>query len=213
MATAIITPVYSLRLLTNWTTGRHLAQLWKESGQLIQGIRCKLFFLDLDETLDGITPDYWIIINQPSECDEGKYVPEKSIVFYMEPRREDQSGHHGRKSWKKWSCPDPATFLQVRDFHYYPANVEWWLTNHTIESDITKQFGKVCTAIVSDKRSDKGHLLRLDFLHYAEKTVPGLFLIWGKCKSEKFPSYCGELPNFKKDAALVPYKYILLAFL
>lgn len=197
---------YRVRLLPNWTSGEALAKLWEESGQIMTTPRVEM--LDLLSSTDD--PDFWVIINAAPSLELPP--PEKCIIFYMEPRRAAEQGDHDRKSWgASWATPDPAKFLQVREYHHYPNNAEWHLTKACLESPLKKMHDQVVTAVVSAKRIDRGHHLRLDFLHFAEKTAPDLFRIWGQCEIENFVTWQGTLPPNQKDAALLPYKYHLAA--
>uniref|UniRef100_A0A6C0BLN4 Glycosyl transferase family 25 domain-containing protein n=1 Tax=viral metagenome TaxID=1070528 RepID=A0A6C0BLN4_9ZZZZ len=202
--------MYTVKLLPSWTTGRALAQQWQASGQVVNTDRIRL--LDL-ESPDAGFADFWVIINAPPA--EIAEIPAdmaaRTVIFYMEPRRDNQPGNHGRKSWSVWATPDPARFLQVREFHHYPNNAEWHLSGDCLSQAPEKRYAAVVSAVVSDKRLDQGHRLRLDFLHYAGKQAPGLFKIWGRCASENFGSYQDELPPHEKDAALLPFRYTLAA--
>lgn len=214
--------MYTVRLFPDWTDGQSLAKLWKERGQIVETSTVKLWDLGHDQ---GRDPDYYVIINK-GKHQNGQYLKitdemaARTIIFYMEPRRTGQPGNWGRKSWgDEWATPDPAKFLQVRDFHYYPNNSEWHVDHPLLntvdqesESEVMVKEDNVVTAVVSSYNWDPGHKLRLAFLHFVESRAQDVqgskvqFKIWGRCQSENFVNYQGEIHG-GKDVALLPYRY------
>lgn len=150
--------------------------------------------------------DYFVIINKP--MDNEYYIPERSIVFQMEPMRTDEEGDWGVKSWGEWSFPDKNKFLQVRNHKYYLNNVVWHLglTYNQLSSMKIKK-SKLLSAVISDKYYDRGHKLRVDFIRYVQEKEPELIDMYGTCGSLNFKNYLGEIPPNKKEVGLLSYKY------
>ena len=70
--------------------------------------------------------DYYVIINSPPA--DVHYVPEKTIVFQMEPWVEDPSKNWGVKTWGEWATPDPQKFFKV----FTPLMTETVFQSHRV---------------------------------------------------------------------------------
>ena len=77
---------------------------------------------------------------------------------------------------------------------------------------ISKKYDTVLSIIVSDKNTDPGHRLRLNFIRELDnrsqkKLLPFGIHIYGRCQSLGFHNYKGEFPVCQKDDGLLPYQY------
>ena len=146
--------------------------------------------------------DYYCIINSPPN--NAKYIPEKTVIFRMEPNMENN-----KNMWGEFSCPEEDKFLFVGYHNKYFNNNEWHLSkdyNYLSTETIVKDelLSNSISTVLSSKYFDKGHIKRIDFSKYIEK----------KCDLHVYGSnhflwkeYKGQLPLYSKDNALFPYKY------
>jgi hypothetical protein len=146
--------------------------------------------------------DYYCIINKPPN--DVKYIPEKTIIFRMEPFMENN-----KNMWGEFSLPDENKFLFVGYHNKYFNNNEWHLSkdyNYLSTEPIVKDesLNNCISTVLSSKYFDKGHIKRIDFSKYLEQ----------KCELHVYGSnhflwkeYKGQLPLYSKDNALFPYKY------
>ncbi len=152
-------------------------------------------------------PDYFVVINKPQPYQT--VIPEKTVVFQMEPFMKRDSRY-----WGEWSSPDKSKFLRVLMFGEDMNNNEWHLgkTYTELKSNmkIEKTKGDLLSTVVSSKYVDQGHKLRIDFVKYLEsKEYP--IDIFGMSNAHKFRGYKGRLPLYCKDAGMFPYKYVFNA--
>jgi len=166
--------------------------------------------------------DYFVIINKPYDLLKETYDPARTIVFQMEPMRDNKEGDYGVKTWGEWAHPSREKFLMVNDHKWFCNNLEWHLGKtykELMEERIEKTDGHaLISAVVSNKLLDEGHHKRLDFLKYLQEkeckemqksnNEGGMAVdIYGRCQSLGFKNYKGELPPMNKDAGILPYKY------
>ena len=96
---------YRIKMLCNWCSSKQLCQEWNNLSP--DG----LIWNNIELTHEDKDIDYYVIINKPIEGE--KYVPEKTIIFQMEPWVYDIKKKWGVKTWDKWAEPDPKKFLHV----------------------------------------------------------------------------------------------------
>lgn len=145
-------------------------------------------------------PDYYVIINTPGQ--DKSYVPEKTIIFQMEP---NMSG-----KWGEWGDPDPKKFMRVCTHAKEYNNLEWHLSKSytdllTLKIDKNPALSNDISTVLSSKYQDSGHIKRIDFVKFLEKKNQSVHVFgsnkWG------YKNYKGELPVHQKDNGLFPYKY------
>lgn len=178
-----------IQMLCNWCRSEELHALWS-----------KMLPKDSNIMLVSEQADYWIIINQP-RADEMVYEPSKTIVFQMEPNMDRYPG------WNtEWRVPDRNRFLQVFTHASGMNNVEWDLSTDfdTLLHNPLPPKTELISAVFSPKYMDPGHILRVDFTKYIERTIP--IHVFGS-NAFSYMHYKGSLPNHCKDNAMFPYKY------
>lgn len=143
-------------------------------------------------------PDYFVIISAPRPGDF--FLPERTVVFQMEPWIHDNTKNWGVKTWGEWSKPDPLKFMHVHSHDKFLNNVQWRFDI----KDIPKKTGSVAS-IMSHKNWDIGHQLRIGF---AQKTSP-LVDIYGKENYHKISSYVGPVLDDNCFNVYSKYKYAL----
>ena len=151
-------------------------------------------------TIDYEKPaDYYVIQNHPGNK---KYVPEKTLLFYNEPKLT-------RHRWKGWS--ESVNFFN----NFTERNWTGWGISWNYDALMTRPIFKIkeneniVSTITSDLCFYPGHQLRLNFLPYLDTIDSHIF---GKCTKgrrsplHKLKNYRGPL-NYNKDAGVMPYHY------
>jgi hypothetical protein len=163
---------------------------------------------------DNLPIDYYVIINSPRK--DELFVPDKTIVFQMEPWIEEAEKNWGVKTWGEWAQPDPAKFFKVFTHKTHLNNVQWQInasfydsTSREIMSEIKKE-NKVAT-ICSFKNFDTGHILRNKFIKYVEEQGAMKIDVWGKQNFHTFKNYCGMIEEDDKFNVYANYKYCFSA--
>lgn len=187
-------------LTCNWLPNRDLCNIWNKMSQN------KDYIWNNIEIVWEEPCDFYCIVNKPFDPNFS-YKPEKTIVFRMEPNMEKNL-----HMWGEWSTIPKAKEFKFVGFHENHYNNNEWhlsktykqLSEETIEKN--DEWSSVLTAILSDKYSDPGHIKRIDFIKFVEKKGGIKVDVFG---SNKFlwKNYKGSLPQHKKDASLLPYKY------
>ena len=199
-----------IKMICNWTDSKSLCDEW---NNMTKG---DYTWNNINFTWEDYNINYYIIINKP--CDNSFYIPEKTIIFQMEPWCYDDNLHWGVKTWGEWSEPDSNKFLQVRNHKNYHNNVFWQLKqtwtefkNNKIIKDVNK-CNKIST-ICSSKYFDPGHIKRIDFLKFIEeKNDPDVIIdIYNHDNTHNFKNYKGPHPIGNKDIGITPYKYYFMA--
>ena len=197
-----------VKLICNWCTP---AQLCNEWNHMSQG---NYTWNDIQVVPDD-NADYFVIVNKPTSNEF--YIPEKTIVFQMEPWCYDPKQHWGIKTWGEWAKPDENKFLQVRSHDKFVNNCMWQLKTSYNEfkfSEIVKDKSKenIISTICSSKYFDPGHIKRIDFLKYCEKrNDPSVIIhVYNHDNDHKFKNYQGPHPPGYKDAGILPYKYYFM---
>ena len=130
------------------------------------------------------------------------------IYFCMEPY-----GERLYKSYLDQLPPQNMIFMGTHDRHL--NNAEWHLSSTLADlkrMKIKKVHDRVLSVCVTSKDFDPGHKYRLGLIHYMDKLgdkLPFQLHIYGRCQSQNFINYRGELPDQEKDRALFDYKYHL----
>lgn len=177
----------TVKLLCNWTTSENIQRLWNK----MKPTHIPIEFTDTN-------PNYWIIINAPPSGEY--YIPERTIVFQMEPH---MSSHP--EQWGEWSSPDASKFFKVFAHGTDYNNIEWHLsTDYNTLMNLSIQKSHVLSTVLSDKYSDPGHIKRVDFVKFIENNID--IDVYGNNKFN-YKRYCGALPYHNKDGALFKYKY------
>ena len=198
-----------VKVLCNWGSSRELCNEW---NRMSQG---EYKWNDIQITWESQDIDYYVIINKPQDGDF--YVPEKTIIFHMEPWCYGSEQHWGVKTWGEWACPNEKKFLQVRNHKKYHCN-GFWQISYTYNSLKTlipdKRPDNKISTIVSSKYYDPGHIKRIDFLKFLEKKndmVPPLYIdIFGYDNNHGFKNYRGALDILRKETGIEPYKYYFM---
>ena len=150
--------------------------------------------------------DYYCIINKPFD-DNLKYIPEKTIVFRMEPNMETNTFLWG----DFWSKPNEQDFKFVGFHEKHFNNNEWHLSKNYSQlssEPIIKNndLSFTLSTILSSKYKDPGHIKRIDFMKFFENKGCLDVHVYGQNKF-LWKKYKGTLPSHKKDDSLFPYKY------
>lgn len=212
-----------VKMLCDWCNSEQLCKEWSNM--------CERDFVwkNIEITwLDGDDVDYYVIINRPlneSDC----YVPERTLVFQMEPTVFDETKHWGTKTWGKWANPDPSVFFHVHDHARYLNNVQWLFRyplsrlqdNSTF--DPSDKLNRV-SCVSSRKMFDKGHILRNNLLKYIEDhylddklvtknpidTLQSFINVFGSKNHFNYRAYVGKLPEDNIFYGIKPYKYYFM---
>jgi hypothetical protein len=188
---------HRVKLIPDWTSSVALCEIWnrQSKGERRWG--------DVEITWDDDDVDYYAIVNRPRDESE-RFVPERTIVFQMEPITATQD-------WGAWASPDPSRFLQVRTHARYHNNVEWHLGltyDQLTTQPITKSAG--LSSVTSGKASQPGHRLRISFLRYLEEHGTPVD-IFGWENRAGFRGYKGSLAPWDKRDGILPYRYTFAA--
>jgi len=161
---------------------------------------------------DNINVDYYVIINSPPP--NAYFIPEKTIVFQMEPWVLDPKCNWGVKTWGYWANPDPKNFLAVRGRKTEHHNNAFWqleLNATDLLNPIIKTKNSMAS-ICSSKYFDEGHIARIDFLKYIETKQKQFDVdIYNMDNAHNFINYRGPLsPYVDKSKGILPYKYYFM---
>lgn len=187
-----------IKLMCNFLYNADLCKLWNKMNNN--------FFIYVSDDVDV---DYYVIINKPLPNEY--YIPEKTIVFRMEPDTIEPCSH-----WNDFcgGVENHKKFMYFCDLTKYMNNNEWHLQltyNELLNTKINKVEGDSVSAIVSGLYQMKGHKLRVDFLKYIENREKcDLKLhIYGHTNAHNFRNYKNPLPPHNKIDGLLGYKYHL----
>jgi hypothetical protein len=212
-----------VKMLCDWCNSEQLCKEWSNM--------CERDFIwkNIEITwLDSDDVDYYVIINKPlNESDF--YVPERTLVFPMEPTVFDETKHWGTKTWGKWAKPDPSVFFHVHDHARYLNNVQWLfrypLSRLQDESTFypSDKLSRV-SCVSSRKMFDKGHILRNNLLrhiddHYLDDkpvtknptdALQSFINVFGSNNHFNYRAYVGKLPEDNIFYGIKPYKYYFM---
>ena len=204
-------PKMRVKMLCNWCSS---ADLCKEWLKMTQG---NYIWNNIQITWEDDDIDYYVIINKPQA--DAKFVPEKTIIFHMEPWCAGEDQRWGVKTWGEWANPDPAKFLQVRSHEKFlnPAFWQMSMTYSQLQDNLLgkKQpgLGNIISSVCSSKYFDPGHKKRIDFMKFIEsKADPEVVLhIFNEDNQHGFSSYQGKARAFvDKERGILPYKYYFM---
>lgn len=146
-------------------------------------------------------PDYYVIISFAMYYDT--YIPERSIIFQMEPYVYDLTKNWGIHAWpKEWSDPNVKEYLHVRK-HSEHLNVAQWMFTEPKEINLKRKDKFI--AIISEKLMDSGHINRVEFIKYIEFLGYDIIDIYGTANHHNFRNYKGTLDN---KIIQTEYKYV-----
>ena len=202
-----------VKLICNWCTSKDLCFEWDKMS------KGKLEWDNIEVTWDD-NADFFVIINKPLGNEH--YIPERTIVFQMEPWCYDEKQNWGVKTWGKWAHPeDEQNFLQVRNHLNFYNNAFWAELNidyNTFKNkEIIKfdgnEYSNAFSTICTSKYFDPGHIKRIDFLKFIEsKNDPEVnFHLFNDDNNCNFKSYKGKaVQKVNKEIGLLPYKYYFM---
>lgn len=183
--------VIRIKMLCNWTDSKSLCQEWK--------VMCEHDYQwnELEITWEDKDIDYYVIINFPPE--DAFYIPEKTIVFQMEPTC-------AVKHWGEWSNPDPKKFMHVGSHknHLNTVQVQFKKIPQLISSTRLDK----AMIILSGKAFDPGHIKRINLV---QRDAGRLIDIFGRENYHNLDGYISALPNDNKESMMVNYKYCFQA--
>jgi GR25 family glycosyltransferase involved in LPS biosynthesis/glycosyltransferase involved in cell wall biosynthesis len=192
-----------LKMLCNWCSSEQLCKEWANMYTTKKGWK-NIIMTSSDDPREI---DYYVIINSPPAS--AHYVPEKTIVFQMEPWVADPDKNWGVKTWGDWANPDPQKFFKVFTHKTHLNNVQWQI-DYPFSSQPIRQIKKDKVAtICSHKNFDKGHLLRNNFLRYLASSETNLIDVYGRENYHQFSNYKGVVPADNKYNVYAFYKYVL----
>lgn len=179
-------------LVCNWTSSENLCKLWDKMGDGNFS-----FTSNLEKIIIVWQPpfDYVFVVNSTTF----RYPLNKTIYSIMEPV-------YNCLYWETVSQQRNKFFKAVWDFKNF-TNQEWHLgkTRHQLLNEpIIKKYDKVISTVLSDKYTDPGHKLRIDFALIIQHIIE-----WHSFGGNLYgwKNYKGFLPPYKKDDAIFPYKY------
>ena len=206
MTNSVMTKIKTIRLkmVCNWCTSEQLCKEW--ATMYMQENKWKHFVMT--STNDPKEIDYYVIINSPQPTDH--YVPERTIVFQMEPWVADPAKNWGVKTWGEWATPDPQKFFKVFTHKTHLNNVQWQIEYPFYTEPINnKEKKNKMVAICSQKNFDDGHILRNNFIRYIEDASLPIIDTCGRENYHHFKNYVGKVPSDNKYNVYSIYKYCL----
>jgi len=196
---------FRIKLICNWTSSKELCEDWNRMS------KGNNKWNDIECTSEDKEIDFYVIINKPSTS---SYIPERTIIFQMEPWCPNPNQNWGIKTWNEWSEPSEEKFLQVRSHKKYFNNCFWQLSmtyNDLKTIKITKT--KLLSTICSSKYYDPGHIKRIEFMKYVDNKKDDIVImdIWNSDNIHEFKNYKGPHPINNKEIGMIPYKYYFMA--
>ena len=205
---ALITErIIRLKMLCNWCSSEQLCKKW---SNMYDATKWKN--MQMTSSTNAADIDYYVIINSPPA--DAHYVPEKTIVFQMEPWITDPMKNWGVKTWGEWATPDPSKFFKVFTHQTHLNNVQWQIDFPFYSQPVDANKQNKLAAICSQKNFDDGHGLRNKFIGYldiseANEVGANLIDVWGRENYHNFKSYKGVVPDDHKYNIYAKYKYCL----
>ena len=188
-----------VRITCNWCDSSALCACWNKMSEDGNGKWSNIQLVSENPC------DYLVVINKPLRNEDLIDNRKKTIVFRMEPNMENE-----KEKWGEWAKPNKGDFLFVGFHDEHFNNNEWHLSKtytqlstENIEKDSSLNFS--LSTVLSSKYSDEGHIKRIDFAKYMEKTGVDIH-VFGDNKFV-WKNYKGSPEYHKKDEALLPYKY------
>lgn len=191
-------------LIGDWIESTKLVELWKRYC-IVNNTWENLEIVD--ENSENI--DYYVVINRP-KLTSNKLIPSnKIILFHMEPNMNFVPWY--KEYLNEFSSED----LLFNGKHlYHHNNVDWHLNKtyfELLQLKPEKTKGNRLSMILSSRKDDTGHKMRLLLAHHIDKDDELELDIYGKCEQEKFRNFKYELPYYTRDEGLIPYKYHFMA--
>lgn len=187
--------VVRVKILCHWASSDKIREWWNKMS------KGNYTWNNIQIVLDD-DPDYFVVINAPPSGENPD--PSKTIIFRMEP----YMGTKNKEHWGKWANPDPEKFFRIC-FHKTDYNNNCWEISKTYQELKTMTINKtesVLSTVLSSKYYDPGHVKRIDFVKFMEKKGFPVHVFgdnkWG------YKDYKGSLPQYEKDNAMFPYKYV-----
>lgn len=196
-----------VKMLCNWCSSKALCAEWRKMS------KGDNTWNTIQITSDDTDIDYYVIINKPRAGDF--FIPEKTVIFHMEPWCGEEWQTWGVKTWGEWARPDPAKFLQVRSHEFF-LNTGFWQLNKTyteLQEVAVKneRLDGIVSSICSSKYFDPGHIKRIDFMKYIESKGGIPLHIYNEDNKHGFASYMGTArPVVDKEKGVLPYKYYFM---
>jgi hypothetical protein len=195
-----------VKLLCNWCSSQDLCKDWNRMSQ--DNNYC---WNNIEITWENSNIDFYVIINKPQKNDF--YIPERTIIFHMEPRCDNSLHNWGVKTWGEWENPDENIFLHVRTISKYPMIAYWQLStnyNDFYIKNIIKKYDYI-SSICSSKYFDPGHIKRIDFINYVESKNDDIVKIdiFGYKNFHNFKNYRGQTVVHKEEG-MEKYKYYFM---
>jgi hypothetical protein len=187
---------YTVKMTSFWQNSKDECNMWNKQSKNNNYRWGKMTITSSDNA------DYTCVINAPYQNE--KIIPEKTILFRMEPNM-----HLKSQLWGEWADPK-HNFLKYCPHELEYNNNEWHLnkTYRQLKTEkIEKTIEKTLSTIQSTKYKDLGHIKRIKFLKYLEKKGGINLDIYGRCSSLNFKNYKGELPTHNRNKGILPYKY------
>lgn len=196
-----------VKVMCNWCTPKELCEEW---DRMSKG-NCR--WNNIQITWENTDIDYYVIINKPP--DDEFYIPEKTVVFQMEPWCYNPNQKWGVRTWGEWAEPDEKKFMQVRTHKRYHCNCFWQISYdyNTLKTlNPEKRGDNTISAICSSKYFDPGHIRRVDFIKFLEsKNDPSVRIdVYGYDNNLGFKNYKGVAPPNKKEVGIESYKYYFI---
>jgi GR25 family glycosyltransferase involved in LPS biosynthesis len=196
---------FRVKMICNWCSSKDLCDEWNRMS------KGNYRWNDIEITWDDKNIDFYVIINKP--MGDEYYIPERTIIFHMEPWCYDEKQKWGVKTWGQWANPDESKFLQVRSHKKFYNNGFWQLglTYNDLKT-ISIEKTKLLSTICSSKYFDPGHIKRIDFLKYIENKNDDVVTIdiYNQDNEHNFKSYKGPHPKNNKEYGILPYKYYFM---
>jgi len=200
--------IIRVKMMCNWTNSFNLCEEWNYMSKE------DFKWNNIKITHEDNNIDYYVIINKPLN-DSEVFIPNKTIIFQMEPSCKNNNQNWGTKTWGEWENPDESSFLEVRKHSNFYNNCTWNLkiNYNELQNNYIKKSNNYISTICSSKYYDPGHIKRIDFLKYIENKNDPIFKIdiFGNDNKHNFINYKGSLSDESKLIGIIPYKYYFMA--
>jgi hypothetical protein len=159
----------------------------------------KMLSVDTNIQLTDKNADYTIVIN--SVPPNVKYNSSKCLVAQMEPELKETFWNEKYNQWYK-NKSDFCFFM----LHQYSMNNLEWHINKTVDQlrePIEKT--KIFSTVLSSQYLTEGQKKRIDFMKYLQNHCN--VDVYGRGNAHNFKNHKGQLKDWNKDEAILPYKY------
>lgn len=158
-----------------------------------------IYYKNLEFTWEDNDIDYYVII---SYAIDDYHIPERTIVFQMEPWVYDESKQWGVKMWGEWANPDDTKYMHVRKHALYLNPAQWFFL---APKNINMIRHNKLIAVISSKLLDTGHINRVNFIKYVEEQGYDIIDVYGYENYHNFRNYKGTLDD---KTLMEQYKYV-----